>query len=129
MTIQIELESLRKENDVPSVERRQKLEHELASKRDAQSELTTLWEKERSALASLKNAKQEIEDARLQLDQAQREGDYAKASELRYSTLPKLEAQLPKEGECITEPFHQIQHISGDAKHGPLGPVTLFGFS
>lgn len=103
MTIQIELESLRKENDVPSVERRQKLEHELASKKDAESRLTALWEKEKTELASLKNAKQELEEARLRLDQAQREGDFAKASELRYSTIPSLEltAQLPEEGESI----------------------------
>ena len=102
MTIQIELESLRKETDVPSVERRQKLEHELASKRDVESTLTNLWEKQRSELASLKNTKLELEEARLRLDQAQREGNYAKASELRYSTLPRLEAQFHNEGGSST---------------------------
>ena len=98
MTIQIELESLRKESDISSVERRQTLEKESAAKSDEVARLTKIWEKERSEIASLKSAKEELEKARLHLEQAQRDGDYAKASELRYSTIPKLEDQLPKEG-------------------------------
>ncbi|KAL9099243.1 MAG: hypothetical protein Q9163_005234 [Psora crenata] len=98
MTIQIELESLRKETDVSSVERRQKLEKELSAKSDEVARLTEIWDKEKSEIAALKNAKEELEKARVQLDQAQREGDYAKASELRYSTIPKLEEHLAKDG-------------------------------
>ena len=98
MTIQIELESLRKDSDVSSVERRKKLEGDLVAKCKEVASLTEIWEKERSNIAFLKSAKEELEKARLQLDQAQREGDYAKASELRYSSIPRLEEQLPKEG-------------------------------
>ena len=98
MTIQIELESLRNESDTQSVERREKLEKELAAKSEEVAKLSEIWEKERSQIVLLKNAKEELEKARLQLDQAQREGEYAKASELRYSTIPKLEEELPKEG-------------------------------
>ena len=108
MTVQIELESLRKESDVSSMERREKLENQLAVKSDEAARLTEIWGRERSEIASLKNAKEELEKARLRLDQAQREGNYAEASELRYSVIPKLESQLPKEGaEASTTSEHK----------------------
>ena len=98
MTIHIELESLRKETDVLSKERREKLESSLESKQNEVARLTEIWDKERAEIESLKNAKEELEKARIELDQAQREGNYGKASELRYSTIPQLEARLPKDG-------------------------------
>ncbi|OJJ35426.1 hypothetical protein ASPWEDRAFT_40617 [Aspergillus wentii DTO 134E9] len=98
-TIQIELESLRKETDVSSRERREKLQEELKTKQDEASKLTEVWEKEKSEIDEIKQTKEELERARFELEQAQREGNFAKAGELRYSTLPGLEAKLPKEGE------------------------------
>ena len=98
MTIQIELESLRKETDVPSVERREKLEKELQSKEDEAARLTEIWEKEKSEIDAIKSARSDLEAARIALEQAQREGNYGKASELRYSTIPRLQSLLPKEG-------------------------------
>ena len=98
MTIQIELESLRKETDIASVERKQKLEKSLQSKEDEVAKLTDIWNKEKVAIEAIKNARSELESARVALEQAQRSGDYGKASELRYATIPKLQAQLPQEG-------------------------------
>ena len=98
MTIQIELESLRKEKDVASAERKAVLEGSLRSKEDQSVELTRTWDKEKLNINAIKNARSELETARIALEQAQRDGDYGKASELRYSTIPKFEAQLPQEG-------------------------------
>ncbi|KAL4894043.1 P-loop containing nucleoside triphosphate hydrolase protein [Aspergillus ambiguus] len=98
-TIQIELESLRKETDVSSRERRDKLQEDLKSKQEEAAKLMEVWEKEKAEIESLKRTKEELENARFQLEQAQREGNFAKAGELRYSTIPSLEAKLPKEGE------------------------------
>ena len=98
MTIQIELESLRKETDILSKERREKLESSLESKQKEAARLTEIWDKERAELEAIKNAKEELEKARIELDQAQRDGNFGKASELRYSTIPQLEARLPKDG-------------------------------
>ncbi|KAG8533404.1 chaperone ATPase hsp78 [Bacidia gigantensis] len=98
MTIQIELESLRKESDVLSEERREKLQEDLNSKSDEVIKLTRIWEQERSEIAALKSAKEELEKARLGLEHAQRIGDFGMASELRYSTIPGLEQRLAKEG-------------------------------
>ncbi|EAU38966.1 heat shock protein 78, mitochondrial precursor [Aspergillus terreus NIH2624] len=98
-TIQIELESLRKETDISSRERREKLQEDLKAKQEEAAKLTEVWEKEKAEIESLKRTKEELETARFQLEQAQREGNFAKAGELRYSTIPSLEAKLPKEGE------------------------------
>ncbi|KNG86390.1 putative heat shock protein/chaperonin HSP78 [Aspergillus nomiae NRRL 13137] len=98
-TIQIELESLRKETDVSSRERREKLQEDLKAKQEEAAKLTETWEKEKAEIETLKRTKEELERARFELEQAQREGNFAKAGELRYSTIPSLEAKLPKEGE------------------------------
>jgi ATP-dependent Clp protease ATP-binding subunit ClpB len=102
MTIQIELESLRKETDIASKERREKLEQTLKTKQDEVKVLMDKWEQERESLQQLKNVKQELEKARLELEQAQREGNFAKAGELRYSRIPELEQRLPKEEEAAS---------------------------
>lgn len=98
MTAQIELESLRKETDIASVERKEKLERSLTSKEDEIAKLTEIWDKEKAEITAIKTARSDLEIARLGLEQAQRNGDYGKASELRYSTIPRLQALLPQEG-------------------------------
>ena len=112
MTIQIELESLRKETDVPSVERKEKLEQELQIKEDEAARLTEVWEKEKSEIEAIKNARSDLEAARIALEQAQREGDYGKASELRYSTIPRLQSLLPQEGAEASASASGILHDS-----------------
>ncbi|KAF1995854.1 P-loop containing nucleoside triphosphate hydrolase protein [Amniculicola lignicola CBS 123094] len=101
MTIQIELESLRKETDIASKERRERLEGNLKKKQEEVKGLMEKWEKERAELQELKNIKETLEKARLELEQAQREGNFAKAGELRYSRIPELEQKLPKEEESM----------------------------
>jgi ATP-dependent Clp protease ATP-binding subunit ClpB len=99
MTIQIELESLRKEKDIASTERREKLETILRAKQDEAKILTDKWEMERAEIEQIKNLKEQIERAGLDLEQAQREGNFAKASELRFGTIPRLQQQLPQDGD------------------------------
>lgn len=103
MTIQIELESLRKETDIASKERRERLEETLRKKQDEVKVLMDKWEQERSELQKIKSTQEELERARFELELAQREGNFAKASELRYSKIPELEQQLPKENETAAE--------------------------
>jgi ATP-dependent Clp protease ATP-binding subunit ClpB len=101
MTIQIELESLRKERDVASKERREKLEDTLKEKRAEVDRLTGIWDRERAEIDSLKRNKEELEKLRQELDQARRENNFAEASRLQYDTIPKLEAQIPAEGQEV----------------------------
>lgn len=99
MTIQIELESLRKEKDVASKERREKLEKDLKNLHDEISALNARWDKERAEIESVKKIQEDLDKARFELEQAQREGNFARASELRFGVIPTLEQKLPTDQE------------------------------
>ncbi|KAI0760844.1 P-loop containing nucleoside triphosphate hydrolase protein [Irpex lacteus] len=103
MTLQIELESLKNESDVFSVERRNKVEDNLKAKREEADRLTAIWQAERTRLQQIKDLKERLEEAKYELEVAQRQGQYEKASRLRFSTIPELEKQLPKENESREE--------------------------
>ena len=103
MTIQIELESLRKETDIASKERREKLEMILASKRKEAAELNEIWDKERAEIETIKKTKEDLEKARVELEQARREGNFGRAGELQYAVIPKLEEKLPAEGNEVSQ--------------------------
>ncbi|KAL9620801.1 MAG: hypothetical protein Q9160_004701 [Pyrenula sp. 1 TL-2023] len=116
MTMQIELESLRKETDISSKERRQSLEGRLKSKQEEVAKLTDIWNKERAEIETIKRTKEEIEKARLELDQARRDGNFGRAGELQYSTIPRLESQLPGEGtEVSLSPENSTQTLIHDS--------------
>ncbi|KAI0057375.1 P-loop containing nucleoside triphosphate hydrolase protein [Artomyces pyxidatus] len=103
VTTQIELESLKNESDVFSQERKAALERDLAAKREEAQSLTAIWQTERSRLERTKDIKKRLEEAKHQLDVAQRQGQYELASRLRFATIPDLERQLPSEGERADE--------------------------
>ncbi|KAL2221196.1 P-loop containing nucleoside triphosphate hydrolase protein [Thermoascus aurantiacus ATCC 26904] len=101
-TIQIELESLRKETDITSRERRERLQETLKAKQEEVGKLMEIWNKEKAEIESIKRTKEDLDRARFELEQAQRQGDFARAGELRYSIIPGLEAKLPKEGDEVS---------------------------
>jgi ATP-dependent Clp protease ATP-binding subunit ClpB len=94
MQLQIEREALKKETDAASKDRLGKLEKELAEFEEKSAAMTRRWQEEKEQLASASKVKEELEKARFELDQAQRKGDFAKAGELAYSTIPALEKKL-----------------------------------
>jgi ATP-dependent Clp protease ATP-binding subunit ClpB len=99
ITMQIELESLKKDSDAVSLERRRALEQDLRSKQQESRQLTEKWQEQKEKLEEIKQTKVELEKARIDLEIASRTGDLGRASELRYGIIPKLEKKLPKEGE------------------------------
>lgn len=115
MTIQIELESLRKESDVASKERREKLETDLKKLQDEVKVLTERWDKERGEIEGIKKVQADLDKAKIELEMAQREGNFGRASELRYSVIPSLEQKLPKEGETAEKTEGTLIHDSVNA--------------
>jgi len=92
--LKIEREALKKESDDASKDRLEKLEEELVGLEAESAALTTRWESEKSKLASEQKVKEALESARLELDQAQRSGDYERAGQLAHGTIPELERSL-----------------------------------
>lgn len=115
LQLQIELESLRKENDIASKERREQLEKTLTLKQDEVGVLTEKWEKERAEIEEINRAKEELEQARVELEQAQREGNFARASELRYARIPELQKKLPEEEGGESRPIGPKQTLIHDS--------------
>jgi ATP-dependent Clp protease ATP-binding subunit ClpB len=92
--LKIEREALKKESDPASRERLGKLEKELAELEQRSNELTAQWRAEKESLAVAAKLKEELEQARLAVDRALREGKYEEAGRLQYSTIPELERKL-----------------------------------
>ncbi|GBF28354.1 chaperone protein ClpB [bacterium MnTg02] len=92
--LKIEREALKKEEDEASKDRLEKLEKELADIEEESSVLTRRWQDEKAKLSSAQKLKEALEGARLELDQAQRRGDLARAGELAYGVIPDLEKNL-----------------------------------
>ena len=102
MQKQIEAEALKKEDDKASKDRLNKLEKELSDLQQQSSEMTAQWQSERDKLEGARELKEQLDRARGELDQAKREGDLAKAGELSYGVIPKLEAKL-SEAEALED--------------------------
>jgi len=96
--LKIEEMALAKETDQPSKDRLETLRADLANFEQQSAELTTRWQGERDKLAGEAKLKEALDAARIELEQAQRAGDYSKAGELTYGRIPDLEKQLAEAG-------------------------------
>ncbi|QNM82375.1 ATP-dependent chaperone ClpB [Sphingomonas sabuli] len=92
--LKIEREALKKESDAASQERLEKIEKDLANLEEQSAGLTQRWQAEKEKIAGEAKIKEQLDAARIELEQAQRGGDLAKAGELQYGEIPKLEKQL-----------------------------------
>ena len=92
--LKIEREALKKETDKASADRLATLETDLANLEEQSAALTTRWQAEKDKIAGEAKIKEQLDAARLELEQAQRAGDLAKMSELSYGTIPSLEKRL-----------------------------------
>jgi ATP-dependent Clp protease ATP-binding subunit ClpB len=110
MQLEIEREALRKETDKASQERLARLEKELADLKEQQSQLRAHWEQEKDTIQSSRKLKEELEQVKLEVEQAQRSGDYAKASELQYGRVPSLEQQI-KAQEAALATLQETQRM------------------
>src|ERR1700736_262151 len=92
--LEIEEMALEKEEDAASRERLEKLRAELADQKEKLAELTTRWQNEKNALDVVRELKEQLETLRGEADRAERDGDLAKAAELRYGRIPEVEKKL-----------------------------------
>ncbi|HSF93352.1 MAG TPA: ATP-dependent chaperone ClpB [Paracoccaceae bacterium] len=118
---QIEAEALKKEKDEASIDRLAKLEKDLSSLRDRSAEMTARWQAERDKLAGARDIKEELDKAQIELEQATRRGDFAKAGEIQYGVIPKLKKRLDEaeaaeaagQGDLMVEESVTPEHIAG----------------
>ena len=92
--LKIEQEALKKEKDSASKDRLKALQAELSDLEKQSEGLTKTWQQEKSELSASQKIKEELELARLELEQTERAGNWARAGELKYGRIPELEKQL-----------------------------------
>ncbi|HSO75019.1 MAG TPA: AAA family ATPase, partial [Blastocatellia bacterium] len=101
MQFEIEREALKKETDAASRHRLEKLEKELANLKASADQLKAQWQAEKESVQKIRSIREEIEQTRLAIEQAQREYDLNRAAELQYGKLIQLEKQLREHEEGL----------------------------
>jgi len=123
LRLKIEREGLRRETDEASRDRFEHLEEELANLEQQSAELTQRWQAEKDKIAGEARLKEQLDAARLELEQAQRAGDLAKAGELSYGRIPALEKQLA-EAQTITKGAMLREEVTADDIAGVVSRWT-----
>ncbi len=115
--LKIEREALKKETDTASKDRLEALEREVADLEQRSAELTARWQSEKENLAGAQKLKEELDQARSDLERAQRAGDLEKASELAYGIIPEIEKKLAtreqNDGEMMLDEEVTDEHVAG----------------
>jgi ATP-dependent Clp protease ATP-binding subunit ClpB len=94
MQLEIEHQALAKESDDASGTRREAIERELAELREQAAGMRAEWQQEKESIDEVSTVKTELEEARVELERAQREADLSRAAELQYGRIPELERSL-----------------------------------
>lgn len=94
--LKIEKEALKKESDKASKERLKKLDEELETLEKESADLTAQWEAEKEKIQGSQKIAEKLDKARVELEQAERAGDWSKAGELKYGVIRELEEKLEK---------------------------------
>src|SRR2546429_429337 len=97
MQLEIERQALQREEDERSKNRLGEIEQKIADLKEESSGMKAKWQSEKEAIEHMRTAKAELEQLRLQLDQARNAGDLARASEIQYGKIPELERKLEAE--------------------------------
>jgi ATP-dependent Clp protease ATP-binding subunit ClpB len=121
--LKIEREALKRETDAASRDRLTTLEGELANLEQQSAELTTRWQGEKDKINAEAKIKEQLDAARLELEQAQRAGDLARAGELSYGTIPQLTRQL-EEAQGLTKSAMLREEVTAEDIAAVVGRWT-----
>ncbi len=94
MQLEIELQSLGEDDDAGAVARREQLERTLAEERERSDAMHAEWAAEKESVGAVADLQAQLEQAKVELEKAQREADLGRAAELQYGTIPELHKQL-----------------------------------
>jgi ATP-dependent Clp protease ATP-binding subunit ClpB len=124
MQLEIEREALRKERDQASRERLTRLEKELADLKEQDTQLRAHWDQEKEAIQNVRKLREELERARLDIEQAQRSGEYAKASELQYGKVPELERKIQEQEAKLAQLQKQQRMLKEEVDEEDIAEVV-----
>ncbi|WP_428937213.1 ATP-dependent chaperone ClpB [Fontivita pretiosa] len=103
MQLQIEIEALRKEKDPASKQQLEKAERELAELQEKNTALTSRWEAEKAAMNAIRQLQEQIDRKQVELEQAQRQGNWEAAARIQYGELRELRRKLEEAEKRVRE--------------------------
>ena len=124
MQLEIEREALRKEKDKASKERLGKLDKELADLKEERGRLSAHWQQEKETIQQSRKLKEQQEALRLDIERAQRAGDYTKASELQYGRVPELEKRVREAEARLAELQKDHRMLKEDVDEEDIADVV-----
>jgi ATP-dependent Clp protease ATP-binding subunit ClpB len=122
--LEIERQALQKEKDPASVERRENLERELAELKEKSAGMKAQWQREKETLGAVGRIKQEIEQARIEAEQATRRGDLGKAAEITYGRIPQLEQQMREAEQRLASASGRPQFLKEEVTAEDIAEVV-----
>jgi ATP-dependent Clp protease ATP-binding subunit ClpB len=119
MQLEIELQSLGEDDDAGTVARREQLERALAEERERSNAMHAEWQREKESVGAVADIQESLEQAKIDLERAQREADLGRAAELQYGTIPELEKRLAAaaEAEQDTAGDHTEAGVGGGPRY------------
>jgi len=100
MQLEIEIEAIKRENDKVKLKA---LNADLANLKEERNEINAKWQSEKSVVDSIQTIKTDIENAKLEADKAERNGDYGKVAEIRYGTVKELQEKLEQQQTILAK--------------------------
>ncbi len=109
--LEIQRQALLKEKDKAAVERREAVEQEIAGLRERSAGMKAQWQAEKESIHGLQAKKAEVEQLRMEVEQATRTGNLQRAAELRYGEIPRLEQEIAEEERHLAEVQQQARYL------------------
>jgi ATP-dependent Clp protease ATP-binding subunit ClpB len=122
--LEIEREAVKKEQDAASLERLVKIEKEIAELAEKRSGLRAQWQSEKSGIQNIRAIKEQIEQAKIEAEKAEREGNLGRAAELRYGRLLELQKQLDAESAKLSAVQSQTKILKEEVDEEDVGEIV-----
>ncbi len=124
MQLEIERQALRKEKDKASKERLSNLEKDLAELREQSSQMKVHWENEKKHIGKIQTLKEELEQAKIHEQKAEREGNLEKAAELRHGRMPQLEKEITEANQQLTALQKDKKMLKEEVDEEDIGEIV-----
>jgi ATP-dependent Clp protease ATP-binding subunit ClpB len=124
MTLEVEKAALERENDKRSRERLPTVEREIANLKEQASAMKARWQHEREIIKNLQSKKEKLEQLKEEAERLQRTGDYARASEIRFGSLPELEKELADDTSKVEELRKQGSFLREEVTEDDIAAVV-----
>ncbi|HSA77424.1 MAG TPA: AAA family ATPase, partial [Nitrospirota bacterium] len=122
--LEIEREAVKKEQDAASRERLVKIEKDIAELAEKRSGLRAQWQSEKSGIQNIRAIKEQIEQAKIEAEKAEREGNLGRAAELRYGRLLELQKQLDAESAKLSVVQSQTKILKEEVDEEDVGEIV-----